>query len=821
MPSHLESAGGLDEGLAALKRLRHAIADKGLFPNEADTRFQIIDSIIVECLGYSRSEVSCEPSTNIGYADYFIGDPVRMVWEAKRNSTVFEIPANKFKRSIQSLSSIASVSKAGQDTIEQVNNYARDKGIPLCVICNGEQIIAFRTYSGVGKPTGNAYILKSLEDFEENFGRAWQLLSQPALAEGRMLDFLDRSSAVSYPEKLSTYIPNYPQVRERTDLQASLNTIADLLLLNIEKQSDLEEAFYRNCYVESGGLGQNATISKSILAARYSSLFAGESKAIEAQPVKASAKKDNFTPALLAEAISNKPIVLVGDVGVGKSSFIRHLNLVSAHSEFRHAIYIYVDLSIKGALQLSVRDLVLNQIEAQLEERYGIDVEENDFVSKVYQKRLARFKKSPKGRLSEVSPEAYLAAEIEFLSDLMGDRSEHMKNCVSYLAKDKKKQIIIALDNADKRSSEVQNETFIIGQSLASEWSAAVFVTMRPSTFYTSKKSGVLSAYQNRVFTIPPPRIDLVLEKRLKFALDIAEGKRELEQIRHIELNLPSVVAILNSVIPSIMKMTETQVFLENFTAGNVRDVIEFVAEVIGSPNIDTESAIRGIAQGDEFIIPTHDFWKVALKGEYNYFDPSRVRADNIYRVFSNDRSEHFLASLMLSFLHYDGAKRSSEGFVRTRDLLSEVQNLGFSITSAETCLRTLVNDKLCETSLRITFDEDELGLFGTLPEFLRVNTKGAYYLDRWMATMPYLDAVAPDMSIFDHELRENLIEDLRSLSLESRLRRAMSIRDYLSDVWQSLAISVPYFDWQGKCTSQNLSFEKVDYAVAKRRKSD
>ena len=51
-----------------------------------------------------------------------------------------------------------------------------------------------------------------------------------------------------------------------------------------------------------------------------------------------------LTPEVLAEAISHRPIVLIGDVGLGKTSFLKHLMYVSAFEEFQKAIYIYIDL---------------------------------------------------------------------------------------------------------------------------------------------------------------------------------------------------------------------------------------------------------------------------------------------------------------------------------------------------------------------------------------------------------------------------------------------------------------------------------------------
>jgi hypothetical protein len=237
-----------------------------------------------------------------------------------------------------------------------VNKYCVERGVEVAVASNGSQIIAFlaQPVDLTSELQGNAVVFDSLKSLTENFGRAWQLLSFQALIEGRLADLLKRSANRASPEKLSSSIPGYPQYRSRNSLETSLKNIGELLLLNIDEQEEIEKSFYEECYAESGALSQDSLVSKNILAARYSSLFEISEVSPDVSPVKEKKKgKDLFTPDLLANAIASKPVILLGDVGVGKSSFIKHLRYVSAFDEFRRAIYIYINLGKKGILQQS------------------------------------------------------------------------------------------------------------------------------------------------------------------------------------------------------------------------------------------------------------------------------------------------------------------------------------------------------------------------------------------------------------------------------------------------------------------------------------
>ncbi len=93
----------------------------------------------------------------------------------------------------------------------------------------------------------------------------------------------------------------------------------------------------------------------------------------------------------MAEALSKRPIVLIGDVGVGKTSFVKNLIYSSAFKEFNEAIYIYIDLGAKATLATNLQQFILNEIEEQLLCKYNTDTSELKFVRGVYSRDIQRF----------------------------------------------------------------------------------------------------------------------------------------------------------------------------------------------------------------------------------------------------------------------------------------------------------------------------------------------------------------------------------------------------------------------------------------------
>ncbi|PZO14849.1 MAG: hypothetical protein DCF25_14325 [Leptolyngbya foveolarum] len=60
--------------------------------NEADTRFQVIDRLFFECLGWSKDDVVMEEHYNGEYTDYSFNAPRRiLIVEAKKEDLYFEI----------------------------------------------------------------------------------------------------------------------------------------------------------------------------------------------------------------------------------------------------------------------------------------------------------------------------------------------------------------------------------------------------------------------------------------------------------------------------------------------------------------------------------------------------------------------------------------------------------------------------------------------------------------------------------------------------------------------------------------------------------
>lgn len=808
-----------DSAYEAAKRLKAIYSQQLEGRNEAQTRFDLIDILLKECFEWEHTEIKVEGSSGAEYTDYELGMPRRMIYEAKKQNKHFDLPPAD-QRLIQSLKQLKKLSKVNEEALTQVQSYCANRGVTYAAITNGHQIIAFigSRQDGIDPLEGKCLVISSLEQLVNNFPLIHSLLSKSAIQDHTLSSYLKSGGNLQIPSKLSSALPVYPDLKERTDFQASLKIISDLVLEDVVSQVSIEKTFYENCYCEAGALSQYSLLSKKILNYRYAALFSPDDSNPSLQPVNSSKKKSiKLSDEIVALTTSKRPIVLIGDVGVGKTSFIKNLIYVSAKEEFENSLFIYIDLGRQASFADNLKDFMIDEVERQLLETHDVDLYASNFIFGTYHAEVARFRRGLDGHLEQDDPPAFQRELKAELKSKTKNKAEHLKRSIDHISRARHKQVVIAIDNADQRSLEVQQQAFVISEEIASGWGAVVFIAVRPHTFYQSKRAGALSAYPTKAFTISPPRVDLVIEKRLEFALSMAKGETAIEQLGTSRLNMGSLAYFLEALIYSLNKTDELITLIDNISNGNVRTAVELVVNYIGSANADSERIIKEVMEGEQYKIPVHDFSRTIVYGEYNTYYPDRSIAYNMFEVTSADAKEHFLASIVISMLHNDGVEKSQEGFVETSKIFDKIQGLGFLASQIESKLRSLTNKKLIEASERITFEEDITGLFGEMPKSFRATANGVYHLHYWSADFTYLEAMVFDTPIFNGEVKNELTALIRSNDLSTRYQRAEMFRNYLSAAWSSSGIKSEIYNWHDIKHMCRESFERVKHYLDKR----
>jgi len=799
-----------EEGLESIRTLRAWYAEHQADRNEATTRFRLIDSLFLECLGWTKDEMVLEEKQEREYADYTFLLPRRtLIVEAKRESIGFELPAGKVRLEM-SIPALMRLEPAIGEAVTQAAGYCQHRGVPFGAVSNGHQLIAFLASRNDAIPPldGRALVFASLEDMEANFADLWNTLSKEGIREKRLL-FRLTTTVPSIPQKLSATIVPYPGVTKRNVLQNDLLNLSDLILEDIVLSPELEARFLRECYSQGGQLSQFSLASKQVLQHRYDALFPEDAKSPSIVPA---ITKDGIANDLIALTIARQPILLLGDVGVGKTTFIRNLIKVEAASVFDRAIAMHLNLGSEAALESDLRRYVQQAIERQLRDDYHIDIYEASFVRRTYAIDLKRFERSVAGELRHVNPELYRLEEIKELTRLTSDRVEHLKRSLEEIVKSRGRQIVVFLDNADQRDDQTQEAAFLIAQELSQRWPALVFLTLRPETFNRSQRQGALTGYHPKAFTISPPRIDQAILKRLRFALKITRGELPVARLQRIGIQLQTLTTMVLILLQSLEYDSEIFELLDNLSGGNIRAALVMLTAFIGSGHVDTKKMLEIYenSKPKRYYIPPHEFMRAVIFGDSVHFDPGRSVIANVFDISSEDAREHFLLPLLLGTLQRFGTTSSNSGFVESQQVYDALQNTGFTPDQIDFAIARAMDKKLVQLSGRpIQVSAAELATS------MRITPPGLYHVIRLTSSFYYIDAVIVDTPILSESAREK-VRNVQGIG--DRLARAeIFVREYLDPAWETLAKDAIGFDWPSQSAEVLGQIQEIRWKLVNR----
>ncbi len=709
-----------------------------------------------------------------------------MIVEAKREGEYFELPlAKKAKR--YRIQTLVTGNAALRRALVQVAAYCQSAGCAIAVVTNGHQFVVFIASRDDGKPPleGDAIAFISLQQIAEEFVSFWNLLSKQGVQERNLQRNLLSDFVPPKPPKLSRQIHPYPGCKARNALQADLQNLSAFVFEDIPKSREFEQRFLKDCYCATSATSQYALLSKNFLRNRYSAIFEG----LGSPPLASAAPDgDRRSSPLLAEAVFRRPILLIGDVGAGKTTFIRHLIAIDAAEIFENAITLYIDFGSQGALQHDIKEFVVDAIERQLLADHGLDIREAAFVRGIYNLDMLRFAKGVNGILRTSDPTEYERRELAELDRLMKDPEQHMIRALQHIALGHRKQVVLFLDNVDQRSDDVQQTVFVISHSIAANWPVAAFLAIRPETFRRSKVSGALSAYHTKAFTIAPARSDLVLKKRVAFALAVLSGEIEVASLSSISKDsAENLQRFLRSLASSLDGNRELLELFDNVSGGNLRSLLDLVVSVIGSGHIDTRKIV---AAGPGYRMPVHEALRALLFGEGEFYDPKDSVIANLFDIATPDAREHFLLPILLDYAFSEG-KRTDSGFVAAESVVGHLAGLGFTSHQIGWAMSRAYSSRLVETSDRVRPVGQAFG-----GGAIRLTTLGAYHLLRLPEMFTYLDAIMIDTPILDDAVEASLAMD--NPRIRARLRNVEAFIGYLGKAWSTLAPSIEtVFDWK------------------------
>lgn len=759
--------------------------------NEATTRMRAIDTIIFDVLGWDKLKVDTEKYIRAeGFADYAfeIAGHINLIVEAKREQKTFLLPVRKYSEKPFGFGLLAEECKEAYDAMVQAAGYATNQGSRYIAISNGHQWLLTLSYVH-NQPIDErlVYVFESVDAIKERFQVFWNCFSYNAIYSNIPAIELSESRKNPAPAKLSSTIPGYPLPIDRNYLKNELSYVLSIVWDELNS-NDTSKDFLEKCYIfpdPPDKPDKAFTIAKEIIEIRNKQDEQLTREVISSQKV----------PQLIKAYTTEKPILVLGEIGHGKSIFLRYLRMIEAEKELKNYVQIDVDFLDSPDNAIDVPLFIVKEIYRQLSERYKIDITEDNFVRAALNAEINRFKKSPRGHAFPVESNTYKLHEIEYIENIQKDHHEYLKYVSQHIKGSYGKSIAIFFDNLDKRTLEIQEEAFLRSSAMARDWDALIFVCLRPDTYHISKRSGVLDSIAPKIISIAPPNAKILLKKRFKYGTMIASGKiRKVPSGRDISVELPTVAEFITDCCLYSLKSSKLVNLFESISNGNARSLLQYTKQIITSNHLDTKKIIKKIREEDGcYIISDHEAERSLLYGDYQHYDPKEAVFINIFDIRHSDPIEHFCKLFLLDFLNRSYSGGIQHGYCRLKDIVNYSSQLGYTIDYTKEMTKELLEFKCCRTSTRENNLSNDNVLIG-------ITSLGRYHLNVLVKKFTYIDAMIIDTPIIDKTVRSK-IKDIQPII--ERLERAELFLKYLDEcssylqdeeaktIWQKISCEI------------------------------
>lgn len=768
--------------------------------NESTTRMRAIDTVLFDVLAWDKRDVETERYCRAeGYADYVFSTKniPAFVLEAKKSGIDFVLPDRVFENRPYVFGLFAKECSAAAKALQQSIGYAATLGARYVGISNGHQwLLAMTFVQDQPLDARLVYIFESFDAILERFSNFWSCFSPQGVEQNSASKYLIDNLKLPAPPKLSSFVPGYPIPATRNVFQNELSYILDYVW-QVMSEDEGSLTFVQNCYVNPGSHEDILALVRELIQKRKN-----EDEILQKYDI----ESIDTLPHKLAHLPSERPFVILGEVGRGKSSFLKYLRFVAAKDELKNYIQIEFNFLDRPDKANEIPDFVYYEVERQLRENYKIDIYENSFVRGVLHGDLQRLRATPKGTLLAEKSEQYNELEIEEIGRIQSDRHSYLAKVFHHLKRGREHSLALFFDNLDRRDSDIQEQAFLKASAMARDWSSLVFICLRPNIYYRSQESGVLDAIAPTAFTVGQPDLSLVLKRRFAYAKRIAEGQSlnynlvKSAPSRNISLDLPKVAKIFESCEFAAWKRHGIIPTLEAVSNGNIRRLIDFARRILCSGHLDTKKILSRIQESGHYYIPDFEGVKTLLYGDYMQYDPSKSPFINLFDVQHADPTEHFFRLATLHYLARIPGDAPIGGYVKFSDLLMYLSTLGYSHNPSTEIIKVMI-EKQC---IRKGFDPNK-PLSGD--DRIKITSLGKYHLYSLASIFQYVDAVIIDTPILDAEIRKQ-IHHVHTII--DRLKRTELFLKYLDDLKGYIRDGEVRTFWESLSSKAKANIEEI-----------
>lgn len=493
--------------------------------------------------------------------------------------------------------------------------------------------------------------------------------------------------------------------------------------------------------------------------------------------------------------LENQIMLLVGSVGVGKSTFVDYLSLVALPDDIRaKTIWLRINLN-EAPLSMEVAYAWLGRaIIGQFRQMFPeTDFDHVDTLTKVFGPELSTFRRGPVALLDSSTDEFRIKLTEELLR-LQRDHIEYAKAIARYACAGPGKLLVLVLDNCDKRTRDEQLFMFQVAHWVQNEFRALIVFPLRDVTFDRHRNEPPLdTAVKNLVFRIEPPPLTDVLQARVRLALEeMQAGQSPGDTLTYV---LPNGMRVsypasdqglyLASMLGSLYAHDRfVKQVMTGLAGRDVRRALEIFLDFCTSGHIGEDEIYKIRFFQGKHTLPASAVARVLLRMHRRFYDGDRAYLKNLVQCVPDDAlPDHFIRVAILQWLERYQQKQGPagvRGFYAVDTVVQDLAQLGHDATAIRREVLYLVREG-CVVAEHLR--SDTLG--GR--DLVKVSAAGVVHL-QLMANPDYLAACAEDTWLANSELAERVAARIggadrrRQISPSTTARNAFEFVEYLRE---------------------------------------
>ncbi len=456
--------------------------------------------------------------------------------------------------------------------------------------------------------------------------------------------------------------------------------------------------------------------------------------------------------------LESQILLLVGNVGAGKSTFIDYLREVALPKEIADkTIWLNIDLNHVPPSKDRVYEWCQNRLIEQFTQLpNNVDIETLEGLKKLFSNEYDKFNKGP-GALLVADPATFNLKLYERLTECLNDKSKYLGCLERYFCTTRGKLLVVVLDNCDKRNRDTQLLMFEVARTLQSELRTLIILPMRDTTYELHRAEPPLdAALKDLTFRIEPPLFQNVLSKRIDLILkELNSSTKDFEyhlEGKRVIFKRSDLAKYVKGMLSSLF---ENERFARRMITGlagwDMRQAMEIFLDLCKSGYVKEDWIFDHQVLEAPFILSEDVVLNILMRTHRTFYDGEKARIKNIFQIDKGAlRPCHFIRYWVLLWLYERADKEGPSGirgFHLYSNLISDMLAIGMEREDVAREVNYLIR-------ARCIIPESQEEMKSGADELLGLTPAGHVHI-QLSKRVTYLAGCAEDTYLFDERLHD------------------------------------------------------------------